>query len=139
MERIILQIQYLLASFFCGIILFFVYDFFHVVRKLIKHSRFIVFLEDLFFWSAASIFVFLMVFQRNNGILRGFAILAFSLGMMLYYFLAGNRFSSWLAGLIHKILYPVFRVVKKVYKKVKYLLKKLRKTFIIAIQSKLQR
>ena len=134
MEMIVRQLQYFLAAFLYGVLLLFMYDFLRIARRLIPHSVPVVMLQDLIFWSAAAVFVFRMVFETNSGILRGFAAVSLAFGMYMYYLLAGNRFSSWVAGLLHKMLYPVFRGIKKVQKKAKNLLKKYMKTRIIAIR-----
>ena len=133
MDLILQQMQYFLASFLCGVLLFFLYDFLRILRLLIAHSLLMNLIEDLIFWIAASILAFQMIFRENNGILRVFSIVAFVAGMYGYFSLAGNRFSSGMAAALHKILWPVGRFAKKVLKKVKNLLKKCYKHFIMKI------
>ncbi|MBP3703850.1 MAG: spore cortex biosynthesis protein YabQ [Lachnospiraceae bacterium] len=139
MDLILQQMQYFLASFLWGVLLFFLYDLLRIFRKLIHHGLAAVLLEDIIFWVISSVFVFRMVFEENNGTLRLFFILAFVGGMYAYFLLAGNRFSSWIAKWIHNILWPIGRGVKKVMRNVKNLLKKCGKHLIMKTRGKLQR
>lgn len=135
MDIIVHQLQYFLASFLWGVLLFFLYDLLRILRKLIPHGLSAVFLEDLLFWLVASLFVFRMVFEKNSGILRLFFVFAFVAGLYVYFLLAGNRFSSWAAKVLHNILWPIGRAIRKVIKIVKNFLKKCRKHLIMKIHS----
>lgn len=84
MEQILGQGRYVLASFACGVILMFLYDFILVLRCLKKPGRLSLWIQDWLFWGAASVFVFQMIFELNNGILRSFFVIAFLLGMLGY-------------------------------------------------------
>ena len=99
---------------------------------------FAVFMEDITFWVVASVFVFRMVFEENNGILRLFFIFALVAGMYAYFCLAGNRFSDWMAKWIQGILYPIGHFFKKVLKSVKKILKKCTRHLIMKTRGKLQ-
>ena len=139
MDMILQQLQYFLASFLWGVLLFFLYDLLRIFRKLISHNLMAVFMEDITFWVVASVFVFRMVFEENNGILRLFFIFALVAGMYAYFCLAGNRFSDWMAKWIQGILYPIGHCFKKVLKSVKNILKKCTKHLIMKTRGKLQR
>ena len=139
MAMILQQVQYFLASFLWGVLLFFLYDLLRIIRKLISHSLFAVFIEDIIFWVVASVFVFQMVFEKNDGILRLFFVFALVSGMYTYFCLAGNRFSAWIARRIQGILEPIGHFFKKVLKSVKNILKKITKQLIMKTRGKLQR
>lgn len=139
MEMINSQLLYFLASFLWGVFLMFLYDWLRIFRKLIPHRLAVTTIEDVLFWLVSSIFVFQMIFERNNGIPRIFFIVAFAGGMIAYTVLAGERFVNMIAGLIRKILHPIIKGGKKVAFFVKNLLKKDKKSLIMKTRRKLQR
>ena len=67
-----------------GVVITFVYDGFLILRRLIKHNMLLISLEDMIFWIACAIGVFYMLYEENNGILRWFAVLGATLGMIAY-------------------------------------------------------
>ncbi len=83
-QNIIDEVTFLLHSFLLGIIITFVYDGFLILRRLIRHSLFLISLEDMVFWIACAIGVFYMLYEENNGILRWFAVFGAALGMIAY-------------------------------------------------------
>ena len=61
-----------------------VYEGFRIFRRLVRHGTFAVALEDLFYWIAYAFLLFRMLYLENDGIIRGFALLAVLFGMILY-------------------------------------------------------
>jgi hypothetical protein len=117
MEMIIRQLQYFFVSFFCGILLMLLYDFILLLRRKIKHSLFGKWVEDWLFWTGAAIFVFQLIFDLNNGIMRSFFVVSFTMGMFAYRKIVGNRLVCALSALIHQILRPFVWIRKKIRKK----------------------
>ena len=76
--------MFLFHSFFLGMVITFFYDGFLIVRKLFKHTMFLISLEDLIFWIACALSVFYVLYEENNGMLRWFAVAGAALGMFLY-------------------------------------------------------
>ena len=74
-----------------GMKLSFIYDGIHIFRLLFSHRKFIISVEDFFFWVYATMIMFQFQLEQSNGILRGFSILGTVLGMMLYHVLLGKR------------------------------------------------
>lgn len=83
-QNIIDEVTFLLHSFLLGIAITFVYDGFVILRRLVRHSLFLISLEDMFFWIACAIGVFYMLYEENNGVLRWFAVFGAALGMIAY-------------------------------------------------------
>ena len=83
-QNIINEVVFLLHSFLLGIAITFVYDGFLILRRLIRHSLFLISVEDMIFWIACAIGVFYMLYEENNGILRWFAVFGATLGMIAY-------------------------------------------------------
>lgn len=94
------------AAFFC------VYDILRCVRRVFVHNVFWIAAEDLAFWMAAGILLFLMVFEKNSGTYRSCFFLGISTGLLLWYFLFDHlvlKGLTWILNLlrrmVHKILY----------------------------------
>jgi len=61
------------------------YDVFRIFRKTAPHSTLAVQLEDLFFWTAATVGTFYFMLNRSYGEIRPFALLGVALGILLYF------------------------------------------------------
>ena len=67
-----------------GVLITIAYDILRICRRCVRHSRFLVSLEDFLFWVICAIFIFLVLYQENNGILRWYCIGGALIGMFLY-------------------------------------------------------
>lgn len=125
-ESILTEARFLMISILSGAGMIFVYDFFRILRRVIRHGTIWIAVEDFFYWLFCSIFVFAMLYQENDGLIRGFAIGGVVMGMLLY-----NRFVSpviikyaakvlgFFVGILRKILGIMGRPLKKVKKLLK--------------------
>ncbi len=123
---IINEVTFLLHSFLLGIVITFVYDGFLILRRLIKHSLFLISLEDMIFWIACAIGVFYMLYEENNGILRWFAVFGATMGMLVYKKSVSPLFVNVLTGIIRRICHVLFRLLRFVLKPVRFVGKKVR-------------
>ena len=71
-------------SFVTGVGLMVVYDLLRFLRIVIPHRPFWTGVEDLGFWIYAGIMTFGLLYEMNEGTLRGYAIAVVLLGMILY-------------------------------------------------------
>ena len=62
----------LACSIWQGAVLGFWYDLIKTARKLIRHSHAAVSAEDLCYWIAAALYLFVRIYGENSGILRGY-------------------------------------------------------------------
>lgn len=76
---------FFLSSIVYGVQLFLVYDVIRSFRRTWRHKKILIAIEDISFWIAASIFLFIRVYKWNNGILRWFFFVGIGLGTLLYY------------------------------------------------------
>lgn len=83
-QSIAKEVIFLFHSLFLGAVITFVYDGFLIVRKLFKHTMFLISLEDFIFWIACALSVFYVLYEENNGMLRWFAVAGAAVGMLLY-------------------------------------------------------
>jgi spore cortex biosynthesis protein YabQ len=132
-------------SILSGLFLGFVYDLVRVLRRIIKHPKWLINIQDFIFWLFGSLIIFLDIFKNNNGVLRGFLYIGVFLGLIIYFFLISKlvlrifmKVYTFIANIIKflfkiiirpiKLLFsPINFVVRKIYK----LLKKFGKWLII--------
>ena len=110
-QNIVHEVTFFYHSFLAGIVITLIYDGFLVVRRLYRHSLFLISLEDLFFWIGCAIGVFYLLYDENNGILRWFAILGAAMGMLLY----KKTISPFLIKFTEKILQGLIRILCSVF------------------------
>ena len=83
-EGILFELQFFFRAFACGVLMMILYGGLRIFRRLVRHSVFAVAAEDVMYWIACGILIFRMLYLENSGTIRGFAILAVVLGMLLY-------------------------------------------------------
>lgn len=118
------------------------YDILRVIRRLIKHGNLFLAVEDLIFWIIAGVFIFIMIYRQNNGIIRGFAVMGMTAGMLLYNMLVGDRLVNIVVKLIRILIKPftaLLRLIRKrlamLEKRIKNILKLLLKQLNLACKS----
>ena len=121
------QIGILFNVFVAGIVVAFIYDLFRIKRKVVKSNVIIIALEDLIYWIIASIVLFLSIYASNDGELRGFAVIGFFLGALLYFLLL----SRIVTFILIKILKATKNVLTKVFQIILYPFKTAIKLLII--------
>ncbi len=139
-QAITVELQFFLISILWGAILLLVYDGLRILRRVIKHDRFFIAVEDLIFWVLASLFIFAMMYKENNGIIRGFSVMGMAIGMVIYHYIISDIFVTMITKLIHMLLRPfsiAYNSVKKFIlflaskgkKVLKFLLSRLKKHY----------
>jgi spore cortex biosynthesis protein YabQ len=112
----------LLTSLFWGMVLAAEYDCIRIFRRIVRHKRvWSMALEDILFWINAGITMFCIIYEINDGIIRGFSFAGFILGAILYKFAFGRFFVKYISKGILFILKPLkkfFRLIKIGIKKV---------------------
>ena len=88
-QSIFQELDFFAASFCLGAFLVLCYDVLRIFRQLVRHGHAWVSLEDFFYWVMAAFAIFAMLYQKNDGLIRSFAIGGVLLGMVLY-----NQFVS---------------------------------------------
>lgn len=144
-----------------GIYLLIFYDVFRIIRRVFPRGAILIGIEDLLYWTVSSVLIFRMMYQQNNGIIRGFAILGMFLGMLIYHNLISDPLVELIAGFLNKIkggvLYiirlilrpfcflgritghgfsKVFKLFKKILLNIQKLLKKHKKSSKITVSDK---
>lgn len=74
----------LLLSLLVGCWLMLVYDLLRVLRLMIKHSSFVMGIEDFIYWIYAGTATFMLLYELNDGGVRMYAVAGVFAGMILY-------------------------------------------------------
>lgn len=91
--------------------LFFLYDILRIFRRIKKHGVILIGMEDILYWLVCTAVVFLMIYQKNDGMVRGFAIGGVFVGMLLYFLLL-SRFVIKINVLVWK---KILQAVRKLF------------------------
>lgn len=94
-----------------GVLLVFAYDILRIMRRVFKHGTFLTGLEDFLYWSISAFVIFCMIYEKNNGAIRGFAIAGIVLGVLLYH----ESVSQYIVKGISTALKFIFRGISKVF------------------------
>lgn len=85
-EVIVWEIKFFLQALMLGGILRAFYDFILILREIKYAGNIRIALEDFFYWMICCYFVFGLLYENNNGVLRGFAICGIVIGMAIWHF-----------------------------------------------------
>jgi len=89
-----------------GVVIGVLFDFFRILRRTIKTSNIITYIEDVLFWILTGLLVLYNIWYFNNGEIRIFMFLAIILGVLIY--------MSTLSNVLIKIFTKVLQVTIKV-------------------------
>lgn len=135
-EIILWEIQFFLRSLILGGILRASYDFILILRKIKYAGNIRIAVEDFFYWMICCYFIFGLLYENNDGVLRGFAISGVIIGMAIWHFgpspIIINLFTAAIKKLknfVRKLKIWVLR--KKIVKLLGKALKKLHSWFTI--------
>lgn len=120
-QGIVQEITFFLHSILMGLIITFAYDWILIFRKLFRHGKFWISVEDFLYWFVCGISVFYMLYKENNGVLRWFAVVGAAIGMFCYKLTIKDKFINVMSTYIHKIMWFAFRVIQIVLKPLKCL------------------
>ncbi len=118
-QNIVQEITFFLHSILLGLIITFAYDWILIARRLVRHGRLFMSAEDLIYWFVCGIGVFYVLYRENSGVLRWFAVLGATLGMLFYKIIFKNRFINIMSTCIHKMMWLISRVIQIVLKPIK--------------------
>ena len=92
----------------------FFYDCINVFRKIIKHHKIFIQIEDFIYWTVSALILFFIMLKENFGEIRGFLILGAFIGMLLYFLILSKLFLSISEKVLHflkKVFTTVFRII----------------------------
>lgn len=103
-----------------GILICLLFDIFRALRKAIKTSDLVTYIEDTIFWILASCFLLYLTFILNSGKIRLFIFIGLALGCALYYFTISKYFMKITVKIfiiLKNILITPIRIFLKINKK----------------------
>lgn len=118
-EMIHLEVTFFATAFVWGIFLLVGYDIIRIVRRIISHNSIAIAAEDMFFWAASGILVFCMMYEKNDGIVRGIALISLFLGMFCYHYTISSYLVKWVYKIIGAPIKKILNIVKKTLKNCK--------------------
>lgn len=110
------EIIFFAYSVVYGAAFFFAYDILRCLRRVFLHNVFWIAVEDLAFWMAAGILLFLMVFDKNSGSYRSCFFLGIATGIFFWYFLFDRlvlRSVTWVLLFFKKGIGKILRIFGK--------------------------
>lgn len=117
-----------LGSIAIGMFFGILYDLFRILRISIpKTLPSIVFLEDIIFSILISICGYFYLLNTQNGKIRGFILIGYAIGFIVYYFSLGRlvmKVSKFIVKLITFILTIIYRMfINPILKLIKFLIR----------------
>ena len=91
-----------------GVIIGVLFDFFRILRRSIKTSNFITYIEDIIFWILTGLLILYNIWYFNNGEIRIFLFLGIILGVLIYM----STLSSIVIKLFSKILKEILKILE---------------------------
>ena len=103
------------------------YDLFRAVRVIFRFGKVATFFEDVLYFFVLGVITFGFILIVNEGELRGYIFLGEFLGWLIYHLTVGNitirvlcwlleRFGRLCRAIWRKMLAPLFRPVKKIFR-----------------------
>lgn len=109
------QLYIFLATFYGGVVIGFMYDIYKIYRNILKPSKFVALIQDLLFWIVISgVAVYVLVYS-NDGQLRGYSLLGFIMGALIYNLLL----SRIVVKTISMILKTIKNIIDYIYDKIR--------------------
>lgn len=78
--RIWQEVERFVSAFFSGVFLYTVYHAIENVRLLLRHKLWLISVEDALYWGMALIYLFVQIYDTNNGVIRGYYVLGIVFG-----------------------------------------------------------
>lgn len=80
-----------------GILLAFGYDLLRILRRIVPHGTIGISVEDVLFWAACGVVIFLLLYEENDGYIRGYILGQIVLGALIYRLLFGRFLMKWIS------------------------------------------
>ena len=116
-----IEVMLFVQAMLAGAVLFLVYDLLRVIRRIFVHGIIWVSIEDALYWIVSGFWMFLRICRVNDGIIRGYMIVACLVGAALYYAVFSR---------------PVMRQIAKIIRYLKNQLKKVKNVATIRRDSR---
>ena len=110
-----------------GVAIGILFDFFRILRRSIKTSNLVTYIQDILFWILTGIIVLYSIWYFNNGELRIFVFLGLIIGILIYM----TTLSSIIVKIFTKILVFGINILKVPFKIIYSLISKIIKGIVV--------
>ena len=121
--EIVKEWHFWLVSIATGAFMAFAYDVVRLFRRLVRHGRFAVDLEDILYWTACFGLSFTLLYYGNNGVIRFAAVFGAAVGMFAYVVTVGRFFVRVCFFVIDQTVGALLRLIRKIIRKICRILK----------------
>lgn len=104
-----------------GVTIGVLFDFFRILRRTIKTSNIITYIEDVLFWILTGLLVLYNIWYFNSGEIRIYMFLGIILGVLIYM----STLSDILIKIFSKILQIIINILKLPFKTIIAVFRKL--------------
>ena len=104
-----------------GVAIGLLFDFFRILRRSIKTSNLVTYIQDILFWILTGIIVLYSIWYFNNGELRIFVFLGLIIGLLIYM----TTLSSIIVKIFTKLLVILINILKVPFKMIYSLISKI--------------
>lgn len=102
-----------LLTIIIGSILGFLFDITRIIRKVIKHKNWVVYIEDILLWISTLIIVLYFIFNFSEGSIRFFYFWGFTIGATIYFALFSKYIVNFTVFIINKVKNFLFLIFSK--------------------------
>lgn len=95
-----------------GVVIGILFDIFRILRRTIKTSNIITYIEDILFWIITGILILYNIWYFNNGEIRIYMFLAIIMGVLIYM----STLSNIIIKIFSKILQTIIKVLELPFK-----------------------
>ena len=109
------QLQLFLIFTINGLLIGLLFDFFRILRRAIKTSDFITYIEDALFWILTGFIILYSIFIYNNGEIRLFMFLAMIVGILIYWIFISKsilNISLSIINFVKKVFFIILNIIK---------------------------
>lgn len=104
-----------------GVVIGFLFDFFRILRRSIKTSNIVTYIQDILFWILTGIIILYSIWYFNNGEIRIYVFLGIIIGILIY----TTTLSSIIVKVFTKILVFFINILKVPLKIISMLITKI--------------
>ena len=115
------QVKVFLYSIGLGVFFILLFDLFRLMRRKKKTRDAMVYLQDVIYVVMVAMMIIASTFMINHGELRGYMVIGYILGGMIYLLLFSHLFyqkGCWILDIIEKSLKIVSHRIKDLWKKI---------------------
>ncbi|MBR2743966.1 MAG: spore cortex biosynthesis protein YabQ [Clostridia bacterium] len=117
------QFKTIIVFFISGLSIGFTFDFFRALRRIIKTSNIVTYIEDILFWIISGLIIIVTTVTYTDGQIRSFMIIGLILGIVVYFYVF-SKFVIKLEINISKLMCKIYSILVYPLKKLLKILKK---------------